>query len=65
MLRVSESTPWISTATAMRLLGVSRQRLYQLQQEGKVVGRQEDARWLWNRKSIEARAGQLLIEGVS
>lgn len=61
MLRASDSTPWIVTATACRLLGISRQRLYQLQSEGKLVGRQMDSRWVWNRNSVEARAGQLAL----
>ena len=46
---------WVGTRSAMELLGVSRQRLYQLEREGKINGKMVDGRYLWNQRSIEAR----------
>lgn len=57
-------TPWCTMATACRMLGVSRTRVYQLLQEGKLVGRFEDKRWLISRRSLLDRIGQLRLEGV-
>jgi hypothetical protein len=56
---------WVPTSTAAKMLRVSKQRVYQLQAAGCIIGRQEDGTWLWSVRSIEARIALLLQEGVS
>lgn len=56
MSNLGDRQPWVTMATAIRILGVSRQRIYQLIAAGKLVGIQTDGRWLINRTSCQDRA---------
>jgi hypothetical protein len=45
------------------MLRVSKQRVYQLEKAGCIIGRVQDGTWLWSVRSIEARMALLLSEG--
>ena len=59
----AEITPaWIPTRRARTMLRVSRQRVYQLEAEGKIVGKWIDGQWLWSLQSIVGRRAMLREE---
>jgi len=53
----------VPTPTACKMLRVSKQRVYQLEKAGCIIGRVQDGTWLWSVRSIEARMALLLSEG--
>ena len=59
----ADSLGYVATAVARQMLGVSRQRLHQLEQECKISGQMVAGRWLWQVRSIEARIALLEKEG--
>jgi len=62
--RVAEhNIGWIPARTARLMLGVSRQRVYQLLNEGKLSGRVVDGTVLVALRSVEARIALLTKEG--
>lgn len=54
---------WIPVRTAASMLGVSRQRVYQLVAKGALTGRSVDGTVLVGQRSVEARVALLLREG--
>jgi len=56
---------WVPTSTACKMLRVSKQRIYQLEKAGCIIGRVQDGTWLWSVRSIEARIALLQLEGLS
>jgi hypothetical protein len=56
MSSLGDRSAWVSMATARRMLGLTRQRIYQLITEGKLIGIQTDGQWLINRRSCLDRA---------
>ena len=60
----SESpTSWIPVSQAARRLKVSRQRAYQLLDQGLIHGRKVESTWLVSSRSVDARIVLLLTEG--
>lgn len=59
----ADSVAYVATGVARRMLGVSRQRLCQLEAEGKISGQKVGGRWLWQVRSIESRIALLEKEG--
>ena len=59
----ADSVSFVATGVARQMLGVTRQRLCQLENDGKVSGQKVAGRWLWQVRSIEARIALLEKEG--
>ena len=55
---------WVPVRTAAHMLGVSRQRVYQLLDDGKLMGRDIDGTILVSQRSIEGRIALLEREGA-
>lgn len=53
---------YVSSKTAGKMLGVSRQRVQALLQEGKLSGCVVDGRWMISTRSVEARLALLKQE---
>lgn len=53
----------MSVAVAAVQLRVTRQRVYQLIEEGKLVGRRSGRTWMVSERSVQGRIALLLSEG--
>lgn len=62
MRRDESAMAFVSSRTAGRMLGVSRQRVQALLQEGKLSGFLVDGRWMVSTRSVEARLALLKQE---
>lgn len=56
-------TAWIPVSQAAAQLLVSRQRIHQLLEEGKLIGKKVGTIWLISQQSVKARVALLLQEG--
>ena len=63
ILKCEPATSWIPVSQACKRLKVTRQRVYQLLEEGLVHGRKVDRTWLVSSRSVESRRALLLTEG--
>lgn len=63
--RANEGIAWVPVSVASVELGVSKQRVHQLIQSGRLVARQYNRTWLVNSRSIEARIALLGQEARS
>jgi hypothetical protein len=62
-LNLGSLPAWVPTPTAAKMLRVSKQRVYQLEAAGAIIGRRQDGTWLWSVRSLEARIALLRSEG--
>lgn len=63
-LRYDQPTPWIPVSRAAAELRVTRSRVYQLIEQGLIVGRKLDRTWFVSHRSVKARVELLRSEGV-
>ncbi len=63
ILKSDQPTSWIPVSQAARRLKVTRQRVYQLLEQGLVHGRKMGTTWLVSSRSVDSRIALLLTEG--
>lgn len=62
VVEVEQQTASVPVSYAARMLGVRRQRVYQLLAEGKVGGRQVGGTWFVSLVSVKSRMAMLVKE---